>query len=84
MKKNLLLIIFVFLTGFLAHADEFDPDFDGPEPPPDDISIFHWIWFFVALFFGAYLFFRKVIDIDDTIELDLTNKDLKNNQKKSL
>ena len=80
-KRNLLFFIVIFLSGFFAHADEFDEFSDGPEPPPDDVSIFHWMWFFLALFFGAYLFFRKVITMDHSIELD--DKDFKINQNKS-
>ena len=83
-KKNLLFFMVIFLSGLMAYADEFDPNYDGPEPPPDDISIFHWMWFFLALFFAAYLFFRKVITIDHSIELDLDDKDFKINQNKSL
>ena len=33
-KKNLLFLMVIFLSGFLAYADEWNPDFDGPEPPP--------------------------------------------------
>jgi hypothetical protein len=82
--KKLLFILIALFSGFCAYADPWDPDFDGPEPPPDDVSIFHLIWFFLALLFAAYLFIRKVITINHSIELDLKNKDIKINQNKTL
>jgi hypothetical protein len=38
-KKKLLFILIALFSGFCAYADPWDPDFDGPEPPPVDVSI---------------------------------------------
>jgi len=83
-KKNLLFFIVIFLSGFLAHADEFDGFSDGPEPPPDDVTIFRWMWFFLAFFLAVYLFFRKAITVDRALELDFDTQDFKISQNKSL
>lgn len=60
MKKfNFISLLLFSLSTCQIFADDFDEFFDGPEPPPDNVSIFQNIWILIAILFALYLFIKK-------------------------